>query len=165
MQYQRHISPLLKEALADTPAVLLTGPRQAGKTTLARQMVDHGYEYVTLDDELTRLSAQQDPVGFIQRRGHMVIDEIQRAPELLLAIKMSIDDNRKPGRFLLTGSANILTIPKVADSLAGRMETLRLLPLSQSEIVGNRVNWIDYMLSSTPGKLLVSPNTPLVELV
>jgi uncharacterized protein len=166
MHYQRHITPLLEEALADTPAVLLTGPRQAGKTTLARQMVDRGYDYVTLDDELTRLSAQQDPVGFIRERGNMVIDEIQRAPELLLAIKMSIDDNRKPGRFLLTGSANILTLPKVADSLAGRMESFRLLPLSQSEIVGNPTNWIDFMFAeSRPGKLTPISNTSLVELV
>lgn len=99
MLYDRYIRPLLQEALADTPAVLLTGPRQAGKTTLARQLVSQGYEYVTLDDELSRLSAQEDPVGFVRGRGKLVIDEIQRAPQLLLAIKTSIDADRKPGRF------------------------------------------------------------------
>ena len=141
--YPRSIKPRLIEALQDTPVVLLAGPRQAGKTTLARQMASQGMRYLTLDDELTRLSAQEDPVGMIRSLDKAVIDEIQRAPQLLLAIKKSVDEDRRPGRFLLTGSANLMTLPTVADSLAGRMETLSLLPLSQSEIEGNSSNWID----------------------
>jgi predicted AAA+ superfamily ATPase len=142
--YPRRIAPRLAEALQDTPAVLLAGPRQAGKTTLVRQISDRlGMRYLTLDDELTRLSTREDPVGIIRNLDRAVIDEIQRAPELLLAIKKSVDEDRRPGRFLLTGSANLMMLPTVADSLAGRMERLSLLPLLQSEIESRPGNWID----------------------
>lgn len=141
--YLRWITPCIAEALLDTPAVLLAGPRQAGKTTLVRQFADQGFRYLTLDDELTLLSAREDPAGMIRSLDRAVIDEIQRAPQLLLAIKASIDEDRRPGRFLLTGSANLMTLPTVADSLAGRMETLSLLPLAQGEIEGGTTNWVD----------------------
>ncbi|WP_296543064.1 AAA family ATPase, partial [Rhodoferax sp.] len=129
--------------MQDTPVVLLAGPRQAGKTTLVRHISGNGARYLTLDDELTLMSAREDPVGMIRSLDRAVIDEIQRAPSLLLAIKKSVDEDRRPGRFLLTGSANLMALPTVADSLAGRMETLLLLPLSQSEIEGQSVNWLD----------------------
>lgn len=141
--YPRHIGARVAEAMADTPVVLLAGPRQAGKTTLVRQIADQGLHYLTLDDDLTLLAAREDPVGMIRDLDRAVIDEIQRAPQLLLAIKKSVDEDRRPGRFLLTGSANLLTLPTVADSLAGRMETLTLLPLSQAEIHNTAVNWLD----------------------
>lgn len=142
--FSRWIEPRITEALLDTPVVLLAGPRQAGKTTLVRQIAEQqGLRYLTLDDELTLLSAREDPVGMIRSLDRAVIDEIQRAPQLLLAIKKSVDEDRRPGRFLLTGSANLMALPTVADSLAGRMETLSLLPLSQSEIESNSANWID----------------------
>ena len=125
--YARNIMPRLLDALQDTPVVLLAGPRQSGKTTLVRQLAQtHGMQYLTLDDPLTLLSAREDPVGFVRSLDHTVIDEIQRAPELLVAIKKSVDEDRRPGRFLLTGSANLMALPTVADSLAGRMETLSL---------------------------------------
>lgn len=143
VHYPRLIEPRIAEAMKDTPVVLLAGPRQAGKTTLVRQMATSGLRYLTLDDALTLLSAREDPVGFIRSLDRAVIDEIQRAPQLLLAIKKSVDEDRRPGRFLLTGSANLMALPTVADSLAGRMETLSLLPLSQSEIEGRSANWID----------------------
>ena len=143
VHYPRLIEPRIAEAMKDTPVVLLAGPRQAGKTTLVRQMAPSGLRYLTLDDALTLLSAREDPVGFIRSLDRAVIDEIQRAPQLLLAIKKSVDEDRRPGRFLLTGSANLMALPTVADSLAGRMETLSLLPLSQSEIEGRSANWID----------------------
>ena len=133
--------------MTDTPVVLLAGPRQAGKTTLVRQISDGGRRYLTLDDGLTLLSAREDPVGMIRSLDSAVIDEIQRAPALLLAIKKSVDEDRRPGRFLLTGSANLMALPTVADSLAGRMETLLLLPLSQSEIEGQSANWLDCVFS------------------
>ena len=133
--------------MTDTPVVLLAGPRQAGKTTLVRQISDGGRRYLTLDDGLTLLSAREDPVGMIRSLDSAVIDEIQRAPALLLAIKKSVDEDRRPGRFLLTGSANLMALPTVADSLAGRMETLLLLPLSQSEIEGQSANWLDSVFS------------------
>lgn len=142
--FSRWIEPRITEALLDTPVVLLAGPRQAGKTTLVRQIAEQqGLRYLTLDDALTLLSAREDPVGMIRSLDRAVIDEIQRAPQLLLAIKKSVDDDRRPGRFLLTGSANLMALPTVTDSLAGRMETLSLLPLSQSEIESNSANWID----------------------
>ena len=145
--YARRIESRIAEALQDTPVVLLVGPRQAGKTTLARKMADNAFRYLSLDDETTLLSARQDPAGFVRGLDRAVIDEIQRAPQLLLAIKKSVDEDRRPGRFLLTGSANLLALPTVADSLAGRMETLSLLPLSQSEIEGGTANWIDSVFS------------------
>lgn len=142
--YPRRIEPRITEALLDTPVVLLAGPRQAGKTTLVKQIASRqGLRYLTMDDELTLLSAREDPVGMIRSLDRAVIDEIQRAPQLLLAIKKSVDEDRRPGRFLLTGSANLMALPTVADSLAGRMETLSLLPLSQSEIQARSANWID----------------------
>lgn len=154
--YPRQIQPRIAEAMLDTPVVLLAGPRQAGKTTLVRQMAEQGLRYLTLDDELTRLSARDDPVGMIRSLDRAVIDEIQRAPQLLLAIKKSVDEDRRPGRFLLTGSANLMALPMVADSLAGRMETLSLLPLSQSEIEGQTANWLDRVFSGRIPK----PGTP-----
>ncbi|MCL5968318.1 MAG: ATP-binding protein [Betaproteobacteria bacterium] len=150
--FPRWIEPRIAEALLDTPVVLLAGPRQAGKTTLVRQIAARqGLHYITLDDELTWLSARADPVGMVRNLGRAVIDEVQRAPQLLLAIKKSVDEDRRPGRFLLTGSANLMALPTVADSLAGRMETLSLLPLSQSEIESRSANWID---SAFAGQLL-----------
>ena len=145
--YPRLIQPRLAEAMTDTPVVLLAGPRQAGKTTLVRQLAALGARYLTLDDEITLLSAREDPVGMIRSLDRAVIDEIQRAPQLLLAIKKSVDEDRRPGRFLITGSANLMTLPTVADSLAGRMETLTLLPLSQSELESQTTNWLDSVFS------------------
>ena len=156
--YPRLVQARIAEALADTPVVLVAGPRQAGKTTLVRQMAGQGMRYLTLDDELTLLSAREDPVGMIRSLDCAVIDEIQRAPQLLLAIKKSVDEDRRPGRFLLTGSANLMALPTVADSLAGRMETLTLLPLSQSEMHGSTANWIE---ASFNGRLLKA-DTPTV---
>ena len=146
--YPRHIESRLAEALSDTPVVLLAGPRQAGKTTLARRVAAGGLmRYLSLDDQATLLSAREDPVGLVRSLDRAVIDEIQRAPQLLLAIKRSVDEDRRPGRFLLTGSAQLMSLPTVADSLAGRMETLTLLPLSQAEIEQSSVNWLDSVFS------------------
>ena len=157
--FPRRIEPRIAEALLDTPVVLLAGPRQAGKTTLVRQIAEQqGLRYLTMDDELTLLSAREDPVGMIRSLNLAVIDEIQRAPQLLLAIKKSVDEDRRPGRFLLTGSTNLMTLPTVADSLAGRMETLSLLPLSQSEIESRSANWID---SAFAGQILKVDQTAL----
>ena len=119
--YPRQVGSRIAEAMEDTPVVLLAGPRQAGKTTLVRQIADNRARYLTLDDELTLMSAREDPVGMIRSLDRAVIDEIQRAPYLLLAIKKSVDEDRRPGRFLLTGLANLMALPTVADSLAGLM--------------------------------------------
>ena len=164
--YPRRLESRIAEAMADTPVVLLTGPRQAGKTTLVRQMSGAGMRYLTLDDELTLMSARDDPVGMIRSLDRAVIDEIQRAPQLLLAIKKSVDEDRRPGRFLLTGSANLMAVPKVADSLAGRMETLLLLPLSQGEIEGQAANWLDRVFAGQiPKSKTLANGNNLVERV
>lgn len=150
--YPRFLEPRIAQALSDTPVVLLAGPRQSGKTTLVRKMaVQLGLRYLSLDDESTLLSARADPVGLVRSLERAVIDEVQRAPQLLLALKQSVDEDRRPGRFLLTGSAKLLALPTVADSLAGRMETLVLYPLAQSEIESRPANWID---SAFAGRLL-----------
>lgn len=133
--FERHLAGPIREALQDTPAILVNGPRQSGKTTLVRQLADQ-MSYYTLDDVSTLSVAEKDPVGFVETLDRAIIDEIQRAPKLMLALKMSIDQDRRPGRFLLTGSANVLALPQIADSLAGRMETHTLLPLSQCELQG-----------------------------
>jgi len=132
--YPRLAEQRVNDAMSDTRVVLIVGPRQSGKTTLARNMASPEMDYYTLDNATTLEAAQRDPVGFVRGMDRAIIDEIQRAPELLLAIKESVDTDQRPGRFLLTGSANLMTLPRVADSLAGRMEVVRLLPLAQSEI-------------------------------
>ncbi|MGH9854242.1 MAG: ATP-binding protein, partial [Blastocatellia bacterium] len=147
---KRHIQTALEESLADTPVVLLNGARQTGKSTLAEHLTETVYpaRYVTLDDATVLSAARYDPVGFISGfNGPAVIDEIQRAPELFLPIKVAVDRDRRPGRFLLTGSANVMTLPRLADSLAGRMETVTLWPLSQGEIDGVKESFVDQLFA------------------
>ena len=146
--WPRGIARRLQEALADTPVVLLNGPRQSGKTTLVRQFASDQRPYLTLDDATTSAAAREDPQGFIRRLDGAVIDEVQRVPELLLAIKLAVDDRRRPGRFLLTGSADVMALPRVADSLAGRLEVLSLLPLAASELAGNPSDWLAALFAS-----------------
>ena len=125
-------------ALEDTPVVMVNGPRQCGKTTLVRDLVAGERTYVTLDDDTALEGARQDPAEFVRGRARITIDEVQRAPDLLRAIKRAVDLDRSPGRFLLTGSANVLTLPTVSESLAGRMEVVTLQPLSRAEVRGRR---------------------------
>lgn len=146
--YPRHLEPRLRAALRDTPVVMLTGARQSGKSTLALKIAaEAGLPYVTLDDATT-LAATRDAAAFLQGLGERaVIDEVQRAPWLFPAIKVAVDRARRPGRFLLTGSANVLLVPKVSESLAGRMEILRLWPLSQGEILGIRERFLEVLFA------------------
>jgi uncharacterized protein len=148
--YERFVERRAEEALSDTPVVLIVGPRRAGKTTLVKKMGDAGRTYITLDDQTVLEAARSDPAGFIRGLDRAIIDEIQRAPDLLLAIKKTVDEDYRPGRFLLTGSANVLTLPRVADSLAGRMETIRLLPLARAEIAGKPPTFLERLFA---GKL------------
>lgn len=141
--YPRKVRSRIAAALKDTPVVLVNGPRQAGKTTLIRQFASARRTYLTLDDSATLRTARDDPQGFIQRLDTVVIDEVQRVPELLLALKLSVDMDRRPGRFLITGSADVMALPQVADSLAGRIEVLSLLPLAGAELIGSAGRWLD----------------------
>lgn len=148
--FKRFVERRAEEALSDTPVVLIVGPRRAGKTTLVRKMGETGRTYITLDDQTTLEAAQSDPTGFIRGLDKAIIDEIQRAPDLLLAIKKAVDEDYRPGRFLLTGSANVLTLPRIADSLAGRMETIRMLPLARAEVEGRAPTFLERLFD---GKL------------
>ena len=144
--FKRKILKSILEALSDTPVVFLRGARQTGKSTLVMSMADGPYpaRYVTLDNAGTLSAASADPAGFIAGiEKPVVIDEVQRVPELLLAVKEDVDRNREPGRYVLTGSADILTLPDVADALAGRMEVLTLWPLSIGEVRGQNGNCIE----------------------
>ena len=137
--FSRHLASEIEVAFRDTPVVFLNGARQTGKSTLARELSIAGdtARYLTLDDAPVLSAARGDPDGFISGlEGPVVLDEVQRAPDLFLAIKASVDRSRRPGTFLLTGSADVLLLPKVADSLAGRMEIFTLWPLSQGEMAG-----------------------------
>lgn len=147
--YPRFAEAALTEALADAPVVLIHGPRQCGKTTLAQQIASSkGYAYFSFDDAVALGAATTDPVGFVaDLPEHCILDEVQRVPALFTAIKAAVDRGRRPGRFLLTGSANVLLVPKLADSLAGRMEILRLHPLAQCELAGAPPKFIDALFA------------------
>jgi predicted AAA+ superfamily ATPase len=150
---ERHLAPAVEEALGDTPVVMLTGPRQSGKSTLVQALAAKlgDARYLTLDDGLTLAAARNDPAGFVAGDTRtLVIDEVQRAPDLLPAIKASVDRDRRPGRYVLTGSANVLALPRIAEALAGRMEVLRLWPFSQGELEGRREGFLDALLGGDP---------------
>jgi len=160
--HARHIAPLLTDALSDTPVVLINGARQSGKSTLAQaQLTSAGSprQYLTLDDAVVLNAARSDPAGFINGlQGAVTLDEVQRAPELFLAIKAAVDRQRQPGRFLLTGSANVLLLPGIADSLAGRMEVLSLWPLSCAEMASSAsLNRADALFQGDWSALHVPP--------
>lgn len=143
--YPRYALPRLTEALADSPVVLIHGPRQCGKTTLAQALGERSdYAYLSFDDDVARAAAQADPAGFVSNLPQQVIlDEVQRVPALFAALKIAVDRKRMPGRFILTGSANVLLVPKLADSLAGRMQILRLHPLAQCELARHAPGFLD----------------------
>jgi predicted AAA+ superfamily ATPase len=147
--FRRLAQARIRKAFADTPVVVVQGPRQCGKTTLVREF---GGPFVTLDDSLALDAATRNPDGFIaQFPDRVVIDEVQRAPGLFRAIKKAVDADRRPGRFLLTGSSNVLLLPKLSESLAGRMEVVPLWPLSQAEIEGAEGLAIDELFSPSHG--------------
>jgi uncharacterized protein len=133
---RRALEGPLRAALSDTPVVMLVGARQTGKSTLAETLVEqHGAGYFSFDEPRLLAAARADPVQFVEGLGDTaVLDEVQRVPEIFLPIKASVDRDRRPGRFLLTGSANPLFVPEVAEALAGRMEILTLWPFSQAEL-------------------------------
>jgi hypothetical protein len=140
----RHASEIVGEALADTRVVLVNGARQSGKSTLVTQVGRaHEAEWASLDRAVTRQAAEADPTEFVMRDGLMIIDEVQRVPELFLAIKETVDADPRPGRFLLTGSSRVLALRGLPDALPGRMETIELWPLSQGEMDGTPDRFVD----------------------
>ena len=143
--YRRYAENPLPEALSASPAVLINGPRQCGKTTLARLVGDSmGYSYISFDDDVARAAVDADPMGFVSGLPERTtLDEVQRVPSIFTALKQEIDRRRTPGRFLLTGSSQVLLLPSLSDSLSGRVEVLRLYPLSQNEMRGGAPNFLD----------------------
>ena len=148
--HSRFVESRFAEALDDSPVVLIQGPRQCGKTTFAQMVcapeflpgragsgshASRGYGYLSFDDDVVRGGAEIDPMGFVGDLPYrVVLDEVQRVPGLFTALKLEVDRRRAPGRFVLTGSTNVLAVPNVQDSLAGRLETVRLHPLAQCEL-------------------------------
>ncbi len=144
--FERNLQNHLRIAITDTPAILIIGARQVGKTTLARSVVKDNY--LTFDNTNTLSLAKNSPQDFITNLSKpVVIDEIQLCPEILPAIKQTIDNQRTAGQFILTGSANIMTLPKVSESLAGRIEIITLRTLSQNEIEENGTNLVDKLFA------------------
>jgi hypothetical protein len=154
--YKRFIATSLIEALSDTPVILVNGARQTGKSTLCKELMEDpdlkkvflAESMVTMDDPTTLEAARRDPLGFLIDLGkHVVIDEVQRAPELFLSIKKIVDEDRKGRKIILTGSANVMLLPKIGDSLAGRIEINTLWPLSQDEIVGSKSLFLNTLIN------------------
>jgi uncharacterized protein len=160
MLIERHARALVVDALSYSRVVLVLGARQVGKSTLAKQVVtsDHPAVVVTLDDQATRDAARLDPHGFIAGlRGSVLIDEVQLVPDLVYAIKQTVDEDPTPGRFLLTGSANVLTAPRISESLAGRVRLIELWPLAQSEIHASTHNFVDRLFAGEPPQVSGAP--------
>lgn len=133
----------IKSALNTRRVVILSGARQCGKTTTSKTMVNNQSIYRTLDESTLLQAAKNDPQGFIKiSKGTMIIDEVQRVPELITAIKKTVDENTRYGQYLLTGSVNIQTLPTVNESLAGRVKKIRLRPLAQGEILRNKPEFL-----------------------
>ncbi len=161
----RHAEARIRVALADTRIVAVVGPRQSGKTTLVRHIAEHDHRpFITLDDEQSRRFALDDPAGFASGLDSVVIDEIQRSPDLILALKRAVDEDTRPGRFLVTGSVDLFKGAISPDSLAGRVETIELLPLSQGEIAGlSPAGFLDRAFAGDFPRL--EPTGPTVDLI
>ena len=167
---RRHIIDRLLDGLTDTPAVLVNGARQTGKSTLVQsaELAGQNRQYLTFDDPGILAAAKRDPNGFVAGLNMPVtLDEVQHVPEIFPVIKAAIDRKRQPGQFLLTGSANVMLLPKLSESLAGRMEVLTLWPFSQGEIHGVRESFVDTLFSQKPvgwtGKIATVPRDELLE--
>ena len=151
--FARYSKEQVKIALSDTPVVFVMGPRQVGKTTLVQSLIEEEksdkWEFFSLDDKIQYDVVQNDRIGFIRNlpKEHVVLDEAQRIPNLFRAIKQSVDENRKPGRFILISSANALLIPGIADSLVGRVEVIKLNPASECELRNERPTFLNKLLN------------------
>lgn len=157
----RNITPLAVETLAHAPVTVISGARQVGKSTLMRQLIsDRDARVLNLDSAGVREAALRDPDGFVQQYpdGLLAIDEIQRVPELLLSVKNALEEDRRPGRFLITGSADLLTLRGGQESLAGRAQTIPLQGLSMGEVHGVTEDFANYLWRlPSSGQLIDAP--------
>ena len=156
--FERSLKNKLERAFLRSRVILLNGARQVGKTTLIKEISkEKNYSYLTFDDASIAALAKNDPQGFVASlQKPIILDEIQRVPELFLALKMDVDTDPTPGKYILTGSANPLLLPRLGDSLAGRMEIFNLYPLSQGEIKGIHETWIDKIYDQSIHPLALS---------
>lgn len=160
MYIQRSITPMVHDLLKDFRIVSINGPRQSGKTTLAKEIADQlGMRYYTFDHEATRATAQNNPINFVKQlsKSPCVIDEIQMVPEIASALKMSVDEANQSGMFLLTGSADLFKMSAIKESLAGRMVSVSLYPLSCFEIAGKEGNIVDKLFDHTLQESVYQP--------
>ena len=158
--FKRHLLPLTLESMENSPAVLLIGPRQSGKTTMVTKIAEkNGYEFVSFDSIANQAAALEDPVGFIDKiRKPIILDEVQRVPRIFLPIKVDVDKHRDiNGRYVLTGSANPLLVPNLGDALTGRMLLLQMWPLSQGEIEGVEESFLERVFADDLGYSEVIP--------
>ena len=155
LEYIRWQKQSISNALKTRRVIWVCGPRQSGKTTLVKQYASKDNQYRSLDDPGLLRVALDDPVGFVKNpSGTMIIDEVQKAPELIPSIKMAVDDDKRPGQFLITGSADFHNLPTATESLAGRISTIRLRPLSLGEICGNQPAFLHKAFSHDwPGQI------------
>jgi uncharacterized protein len=158
----RFVEPLIEEGMDEARIVFVAGARQVGKTTLIRQITRLGggrpMRELSLDDRATREAANADPAGFVAGLGGPAfIDEIHRAPDLLLELKKAVDDDTVPGRFVITGSANVLASKRILDALPGRIDRFTLWPLAQAEIERGRVNVVDALFAGEPPQMSGAP--------
>jgi predicted AAA+ superfamily ATPase len=158
---RRHAESLIEDAVADTRVVLINGARQSGKSTVARLVASrHDALWHSFDDPQTRAAAEFDPLEFVRSDRMIVIDEVQRYPEILLPIKLRVDEDPRPGSFLLTGSAHVMSLRAVPDTLPGRIETIELWPFSQGEIEGSSDDFLDRVFTDV---LALRPASDLVK--
>ncbi|MDD4289621.1 MAG: ATP-binding protein [Atribacterota bacterium] len=169
MKYKKRVlSKTIQRAIKTFPAIVVTGPRQSGKTTLYKMLFSNTHNFVSLENPDIRVRAKEDPVSFLnQYRPPVIIDKIQYLPELLSYIKTEIDSDRKPGNWLFTGSQNFILMDNISQSLAGRIATLSLLPFSISELLNNAKNAKDYTnwLSNKKNNSIVNNNLLFSELI
>jgi len=153
--------------MAASPVLVVEGARQVGKSTLVRMLADERDVLTTMDDDVTRAFAHDDPVGFLRSAGdrRLVVDEIQRCPGLILPLKAEVDRDRRSGRFILTGSANLLRLANAQDSLAGRAMTIRLQPFTQAEIAQSTTDWVTSILEGIAPNAVSSERVDIVDRV
>jgi len=165
--YERMIAHKVLESLEESPVLLLNGARQTGKSTLVRTLLEETHTYYTLDDLSILNLVNEDPVTFLESQSKpIIIDEIQRAPILFTPLKQIVDRQRISGQFVLTGSANVLSLPHLSESLAGRMEIHTLWPLSQVELQHRSNNFIDHVFNGTLPLVRSDVTTPaLMEMI
>lgn len=147
MEYLRWAKNLVEESLSERRVVVISGARQCGKTTLTKQVLSKDITYRTLDDTNMFSIAKESPADFVKHnKKTMIIDEIQKVPELISEVKIVVDNNNRYGQFILTGSADIFALPQVTESLAGRVKNIRLRTLTEGEILGTKPNFIEKIL-------------------